>query len=73
MQVQHVQVQQMQVHAQKLQVQVRVQVQVQMQVQVQVQVLLPDIHPWKQPSPSPAWLPPPRPLSASWRQETPPG
>ena len=34
-------------------------VEVQVLVQVQVQVLLPDVHPWKQPSPSPACLTPP--------------
>ena len=49
------------VHMQK----VEVEVQVQVQVQVHVQVLLPDVHPWRQPSPFQASLPPPGPLSAS--------
>ena len=46
---------------------------VQVQVHVQVQGLLPDIHPWRQPSPSPAYLPPTGPVSASWSQGTLPG
>ena len=35
-------------------------------VDVLVQVLLPVVHPWRRPSPSPACLPPPRPVNAFW-------
>ena len=46
---------------------------VHVQVQVQVQGLLPDIHPWRQPSPSQTSLAPRGPLSASWSHGNLPG